>query len=134
MALPSPLPVARGVTLLELLIVLTLMGISAALVVPVFVRQVPASHTDGDSLVAAARRTAIRRAEPLRVRLLSNGAWLVTAIRDGAIVDSGHVRNPLPDTELLLDALGGCVPASGSASAQSFDPLTCAVTSVTTRP
>lgn len=134
MALPSPLPVARGVSLLELLIVLTLMGITAALVVPVFGRPVSPSESDGESLVASARRTAIRRAEPLRVRLFSNGAWSVTTIRDGAFVDSGHVRNPLPDTELLLDALGGCVPTSGSASAQLFDPLTCAVTRVTAQP
>ena len=124
----------RGVTLLELLIVLILMGITAALVVPAFVRRAAAPETANVALLASARRLAIRRAEPLRLRLSANGAWMVTGVRNGVVVDSGHVRDSLMATDLLVDALGGCVPLSGNAWPAVFDPLVCASPRVATRP
>ena len=133
-ALPNSSSVHRGVTLLELLIVLTLMGIAATLVVPALARPVRAPEAASDSLVASARRTAIRRAEPLRVRVAPDGAWDVVTQRNGAVIDSGHVQDSLPALELLLDALGGCVPVARTATAASYDPLTCASTRTTVRP
>ena len=126
MALPSPSTAPRGVTLLELLIVLTVMGVMSVLVLPAFVKRAPERGAAAEAILASARRTAIRRAEPLRVRFARDGAWLVTALRDNSVVDSGHVKDSLPTTELLLDALGGCVPASHTAPLTTFDPLTCA--------
>ncbi|MBL0171418.1 MAG: prepilin-type N-terminal cleavage/methylation domain-containing protein [Gemmatimonadaceae bacterium] len=125
MALPNSPSLHRGVTLLELLIVLTLMGITAALVVPVFQSRAAAPRAADAALVATARQTAIRRAEPLRLRFSANGSWAITSQRDGGMIDSGHVRDGLPDDELLVDALGGCVPADMT-GAVVFDPMSCA--------
>lgn len=115
----------RGVTLLELLIVLTLMGVTATLVVPVFNQRGPQQEEASVALVTAARRTAVRRSEPLRIRLSPSGGWTVRAIRTGVIVDSGHVDDALPDTDLLIGALGECVPAGTAERFAAFDPLTC---------
>lgn len=136
-ALPSPFssPVLprRGMSLLELLVVLTLMGVAAALVAPVFRSRSSGPERYDVALVASARRTAVRRAEPLRLRLFENGSWSIVAQRDGAMVDSGHVAGQLPTADLLLDALGGCVPVPQKQS-REFDPLSCSFTDEVTRP
>ena len=135
MALPLPYPASarRGVTLLELLVVLTLMGVASALVVPALARRALQADGADVTIVVAARRTAIGRAEPLRLRLFADGAWTLTAQRDGAVVDSGHVRDSLPAEDLLLDALGGCVP-SPRGPARAFDPMACAFVDEAARP
>lgn len=120
-----PRGVTRGVTLLELLIVLVLMAVAAALVLPSFGRRDGPQETAPVALITSARRAAIRRAEPLRVRLRPDGAWSLTSQRDGAVIDSGRVRESLPATDVLIDALGGCVPSAQTATAAMFDPLTC---------
>ena len=115
-------------TLLELLIVLVLMAVFAALVVPVVGRRAGPVATADAALVASARQTAVRRGEPLRLQLAATGAWLLTSQRDGALVDSGHIAGGQQPTTLLVDVLGGCVPVESSASnAAAFDPLSCAV-------
>ena len=68
---------------------------------------------------------AIRRGERLSLRLASDGAWSLSTLSNGVVVDSGHVRDTLSDAELLVDALGACVPAPSAQSTAPFDPLTC---------
>lgn len=133
----------RGVTLLELAVVLTIMGVAAALVTPVFASRL-AETTPREDVIAGARRRAIQRGEPLRLRVLATGDWALAAARDGAVIDSGAFSASSGDStsapteremDVLIDALGGCVPARQSsirsrASATelpvaSFDPLTC---------
>ena len=135
-ALPSlfsaPVFPRRGMSLLELLVVLTLMGVAGALVAPVFRPRSPAPERADEALVASARQAAVRRAEPLRVRMSANGSWSIVAQRDGAMIDSGHAAGQLPALDLLVDALGGCVPAPSQA--REFDPLSCSFTTQVTRP
>lgn len=133
MALPTPDPLRRGVTLLELLIVLTLMGVAAALVAPALVRPTAAPAPAGREIVNRARQQAIRRGEPLRVSLRANGEWVLTAQRDGAVVDSGHAKDSLLPSDLLLDALGGCIPTAGR-DARAFDLLSCTAADGSTNP
>jgi prepilin-type N-terminal cleavage/methylation domain-containing protein len=136
-ALPSsflaPVVPRHGMSLLELLVVLTLVGFAGALVAPVFRPPSLAPERNDAAIVAAARQAAIRRAEPLRLRLLANGSWSLVAQRDGALVDSGHVTGPLPSSDLLVDPLGGCVPAP-QARARAFDPIACAFADEVVRP
>lgn len=115
----------RGVTLLELLIVLVLMTVAAALVLPAFGARPASTETAQARVVAAARRTAIRRAEPLRMRLSADGAWSIRSQRDGALIDSGRVREALPPSDVLVDPLGSCIPVGQSAGVVTFDPLAC---------
>jgi len=119
-------------SLLELLVVLTLMGVASALVAPVFRSRSPAPERADAAIVSAARQAAVRRAEPLRLRLFANGSWLLMALGSGATVDSGHVSGTLPAADLLMDALGGCVPAPQS-QLREFDPLSCTYADEVTR-
>ncbi len=112
-------------TLLELLIVLVLMTAAAALALPAFGARPAESASAHARVIATARRTAIRRAEPLRIRLFADGAWSIRSQRDGALVDSGRAGENLPASEVLVDPLGSCIPVGPSAAAVTFDPLSC---------
>jgi prepilin-type N-terminal cleavage/methylation domain-containing protein len=126
--------VPRGVTLLELLIVLVLMTVAAALVLPAFGARPAPAQTAEARVIASARRTAIRRAEPLRLRLFADGAWSIRSQRDGALVDSGRVAEALPPSDVLVDALGSCIPVGQSTGLMTFDPLSCVMVAGATAP
>jgi prepilin-type N-terminal cleavage/methylation domain-containing protein len=129
--------VRRGVTLLELLVVLVVMGIAAAVVAPALVRPVarPAGASGSvESLVADARRTAIRRGQPVRLRLAADGVWALVAASDGAFLASGRAARTgsldRQDIDLRIDAMGSCTPAGGldvrlHRDDRAFDPLAC---------
>ena len=151
----QPPPVRRGVTLLELLVVLVLMGIAAAGVAPALRPPLASRAGDGrgpadvDELIATARRTAIRRGEPLRLRVATDGVWALVAFRDGTLLSGGRLaaatrlasrrRDATPGTsargtalDLRIDAMGSCMPAGAldaqlNANRRVFDPLTCTV-------
>lgn len=134
----------RGVTLLELAVVLTIMGVAAALVTPILSTRASAD-TPRVEIIAGARRQAIRRGEPLRLRIAEDGRWNLSAARDGVLLDSGAFTRTTDATaateqsmsasfDVLIDALGGCVPTPSVRRARtnvdvlpvaSFDPLTC---------
>ena len=128
----------RGVTLLELLVVLVLMGVSAALVLPVLDRPDGAQRMTEAELISLARRMAIGRAEPLRLRLDSDGVWAVVSAREGTPIRSGRIdlapnaRAAIATSrlDLSIDALGTCMPSadvarSALAANGNFDPLAC---------
>lgn len=131
----------RGVTLLELLVVLVVMGIAASVVAPALGRPVaPVSGEAGSvaRLIADARRTAIRRGQPVRLRLATDGVWALVAVADGALIASGRTgRDSVPDArdiDIRIDAMGSCTPA-GSLNLRlqqddhAFDPLACRASS-----
>lgn len=134
--LPRPSPPCgqrrSGVTLLELLVVLVILGVTAMLVVPAVL---PARAPDTDparELVTSARRTALTRGAPVRLRLESDGNWTVAAQQDGAIIDTGRVAGGATPLDLGIDARGTCMPVASGATAKggslgglSFDPLAC---------
>lgn len=123
----------RGVTLLELLVVLALMSLAAVLAMPAMQRLLPGSEVGARApetqILVDARRHAVRRGEPLRLRVEPDGAWALVAVHGGAIVDGGRVPDRLawfPD--LRIDAMGGCALSSSVAppeGVESWDPLQC---------
>lgn len=131
---PRPHRTPRGVTLLELLVVLVLLGIAAAVVAPVL--RVPPRADAGDTLqrvVADARALAVRRAESLVLDVAPDGAWTL-ATRDAALVAQGRVEAAATSSipaRLVVTALGACVPdpspnaAPGSALDAAWDPAAC---------
>ena len=135
-ATTPPRPVRRGVTLLELLVVLILLAVAAAVVMPAL--RPPSTTVDTDptaTIVASARRVAIRRGEPLRLRIANDGVWGLVTLHDGVVLDAGQLpkANPDPDNAqsgvnkivLTIDALGSCHPAHESANGATYDPLHC---------
>lgn len=139
--------VRRGVTLLELLVVLVLMAIATALVVPAlrFPSASLATEAGGsltghwqsgliptpevDGVLAGARRLALRRGEPVRLRVASDGVWAVAPLKGGEAIQTGRVTQALSwQPDLTIDAMGTCVLAPNvlpRAGAAAWDALAC---------
>lgn len=111
-------------TLLELLIVLTLMGIAAAVVAPTVTRRFVSREPADVAVIGAAKRFAVRRAEPLRLAVGERGVWRLTSVSSAVLVDSGRADAMEPMT-IEIDAIGGCVPARQSVVIIAFDPMRC---------
>lgn len=134
-------------TLLELLVVLVLMAIATALVVPALrfpstvllpndgasaesqrkSGLIPTPEVDG--VLASARRLALKRGEPVRLRVASDGVWAIVPLSGGDAIQSGRVTEPLSwQPDLTVDAIGTCVlsadvvPRTG---AGAWDALAC---------
>ena len=77
----------RGVTLLELLVVLVILGLVASLVAfaPAAVERVPAGEVE--ARVAAARREALRSGAPVTIDITIDGhPHSLTALPDGSVI------------------------------------------------
>ncbi len=106
-------PSARaGLTLLELLVVLTLLGLAAALAAPALRPPAAPPATPLARTVAEARATALRRAEALQLDVDSDGGWRLRA-RDSVLargqLDARAAGDALP-LRLAISPLGVCVP------------------------
>jgi len=86
----------RGFTLVEILVVLAILGITAAAVVPALAR---ATSEDGatrtaralEHVLMTARNTALERAQAVDLTLVTEaGRWRVR-LRDGTALDSGTI-------------------------------------------
>ncbi len=124
---PSRRP-RRGVTLLELLVVITLIGLAAALGAPALRRERPDPTTDAQRVVAFARAAAVRRGETLVLETARSGVWtLVVARGDSQPLRRGTIAAPaaLP-ARLLVSPLGSCLPDGERADA-AWDPAACRV-------
>lgn len=103
--------VARGVTLVELLVALSLMGVVAALVLPTFSRPHEGGAPIGD-VVRAARGSAIARAQLLSLTVKDNGRWSVHPLPpdDSLTILGGRLdRPPTAPFQLQLTPLGACL-------------------------
>ncbi len=136
-----------GVTLLELLVVLVLIGISGALVVPALRFSRTSLTTDAnesptaqrksgllptpeiDGVLSNARRLALTRGEPVRLRVASDGVWAIAPLKGGETIQTGRVTEPLSwQPDLTIDAIGTCVLSANvvpHAGASAWDALAC---------
>ena len=124
--LPPPRRRRAAFTLLELLVVLVLLGLSAAFVLPTL--RLPAPATGGATAVARARAVAVRRGESVRLLVDAAGAWTVRATADtlgtillAGISTAGHAHS------VVISALGTCLPEGAAAvGTPAWDPVRCA--------
>ena len=126
---PAARRARRGVTLLELLVVLLLLGLAVALTLPRL--SVPRGPDDGDPLARTAamgRALALRRAEALRLEVDADGRWRLLA-RD-SVLHRGAITGTIPGVAPLrlgISPLGVCVPEpTDSGAAPAWDAGACA--------
>ena len=127
----SPTGSRRAFTLLELLVVLVLLGLSSAAVLPVF--RLPAAPPAESPLVRA-RALAVRRGESLRLEILPDGRWQVASAADTTDATLLHGRIA-DDTSrgarrsFVISPLGTCLPDGPSLpGTPAWEPVRCGVT------
>jgi len=112
--------------LLELLVVLVILAITTAIVPLAWRTPRDAEGSALAGLTQTARREAIRRGEELRLRVDTDGAWVLAARDSTDIIETGRIAAPDEPVSLRVDALGTCRPGSEIAgSGTSFDMLGC---------
>ncbi len=121
-----------GFTLVEILVVLILMGLAAALVAPALLAPHHQASTLND-VFASAREAAARRGEVLYLSIEPTGRW---RLEGGAnplegTLAAGRVEpfGAAPVT-LIVSPLGSCafdVRSAAAASALALEPLTCEI-------
>jgi len=124
-------PVGTGFTLVEILVVLILMGLAAALVAPALIA--PRREPDLKTLLGRARDAAARRGEMVYLQIEPSGTW---RLEGGAnplegTLASGRIEPFLtaPAT-LVVSPLGSCafdVRSDAAAQVVALDQLTCEI-------
>jgi prepilin-type N-terminal cleavage/methylation domain-containing protein len=129
-----PLPAIRppsdarpGVTLLELLVVLVLLGLVAALTAPAALRApTDAALSEETRVVSMTRAAAVRRGETLALDVRADGVWTMKVARgDSLPLGEGRIAAPRPPVRLLVTPLGVCLPDGDDADAAPWDATAC---------
>jgi prepilin-type N-terminal cleavage/methylation domain-containing protein len=128
----------RGFTLLEMLVVLVLISMAAALAAPALLR-LNAGRSEFEELIATAREASVRRGEVLFLQVGSSGQWRLEAANNGNAdpLASGHVAPVGGSLTLMLEPNGSCmfdVATVARGTTIRLDPLTCEIQSPTPRP
>jgi type II secretion system protein H len=90
--------VSRGFTLVEVVVVLAILGITAAAVVPALSRIAPDDELTRaarrlDGLLASAQRAALERAAPVEVTFVPESDRFWIRLDDSATLDSGAISS-----------------------------------------
>lgn len=117
----------RGVTLLELIVVLALMGLVLAIAAPAFIT--PRSNASGGltDVVATARRAAILRAEPVTLAIDSNGTWEIDgdATPNAPPIATGKIAASIGALRVRVSPMGTCVPDESAPGKAQWNALDC---------
>lgn len=126
MSKASPPTVRSGFTLLEVIVILALMAVAAAVVAPAF-RQPDRPNDDLRAIVAGARELAVRRAEALVLHVDNRGAWRLTPASDTTAVSSGVLDRAGQAARIRVTPLGACFnEAQSLGAAVDWDAISCA--------
>ncbi len=122
-----------GLTLIEVVIVIAILAIAAAIVFPnVFPQDAPATALSEAQLIDQAKAFAVARGEPLRLSIQHDGAWEIVseaAPGSGALA-SGHLAEaPAFTIDLRVTELGACLPARDGRRVEgpAIDAVSCTV-------
>ena len=121
-----------GFTLVELIVVLVILVLAAAIVAPSLISSPSEATTELSRLVGSAREAAVRRGELVLLRADRSGTWQIIAgarPRDEVLMSGRLTDAPADRVELVFSPLGTCGPLAESEPAAGLDPLTCEVVS-----
>jgi prepilin-type N-terminal cleavage/methylation domain-containing protein len=124
------LPARRpGVTLLELVVVLAIIGLGLTLAAPRFLSHPRKQENAIQRVIDGARREAVRRAGAILLSFEANGQWTVEATdADAENVSAGNVDWPYTGPmRLNISALGACTIDATDAAPLRVDPVRCAL-------
>ncbi len=116
-----------GITLVELLVVLVVLGLGTALVAPALV--FPDDEEPGryERVLESGVELAAAREQVVRLVVASDGRWSILAPGQTATLAEGRFdRFQGPAFALAISPLGSCGAEPGSDPPFEVDPLTCA--------
>ena len=89
-----------------------MLGLLLAVAAPVFIVPAADSRSDLAAVVAAARRTAVLRAEPVTLSVDDAGVWVLTgdASPTGPAIATGSLDAAVGRIRVRASPLGACVP------------------------
>lgn len=120
-----------GYTLLEVIVVLVLLTVAAAVIAPSLFPNPPEPTSEVRTLVDNARKASVRRGEMLHLRIERSGTWqaIVGSPPRRELLMSGRLSHPVSSrVELVFSPLGTCAPTAESGPAvalPAYDALTC---------
>lgn len=125
-----------GFTLVEVIVVLILLAVSAALVAPAILFPEREATSVLVRLVDGARQMAARRGETLYLQVAADGKWRVfgaASLTEG-VISEGQLEDDYqgPAFTLVVAPIGSCgfdVASANVAQVIDIDPLTCEVRS-----
>jgi prepilin-type N-terminal cleavage/methylation domain-containing protein len=122
--------VRRGLTLLELIVVIALLGLILAIAAPTFIVPSPQRDSELTTVLAAARRAAILRGEPVTLAFDGSGGWRIDgdATPTASPIATGKLGSSVGQLRVRVSAVGTCVIDPGaSAPVADWNPLDCRV-------
>ena len=120
-------PGRSGYTLLEVMVVLVLLAVAAAVVAPSLLSSGPDRSSALPTLVATARAASVRRGEVVHLRIARTGDWQARAGTGttSQLLMSGRLPDaPASAIDLIFSPLGTCASALESDAVESVPPST----------
>lgn len=123
----------HGFTLVEVIVVLVLLGLAAALAAPAFLSREREPESQLATIVRGVRELAERRGEIVHLRVGASGDWQVEGAASpaaGTLAEGRLDDFAGPGFTLVVAPIGTCafdVRSSGAARFIAIDPLTCEV-------
>ena len=124
-----------GVTLLELIVVIALMGLVLAIAAPPFLTPAPDRKAELTSVLETARRAAILRAEPVTLSVDAAGAWRIDgdATPTAPPLGTGTLASKVAAFRVRVSPLGTCVSDAAQATGPGhWNVLDCRLERATT--
>ena len=124
---------SKGFTLLELVVVLIVLSLAAALALPALSRTPDRREGGLSVLLTTSREAAARRGETIRLSIAASGQWRMEGMASAreAPIQAGQVDTfPGLPLSIIVSPVGSCgfdARSARSASAVHLDPLTCTI-------
>jgi hypothetical protein len=116
-----------GITLVELVVVLVVMGLGTALIAPALIFPEPSGAGELARLLSGAVQLAATREQTVELVVEADGRWRIPDPAGDGVLAEGRLQEPSTSYALRISPLGSCGPTAGSDPPFALDLLTCEV-------